>query len=144
MSRKISSTLLIVAIVTAIFLAGCQPAEPAALSNDQVIQIVDNMLTAINQVDYQLFAQDFSEDMKNGFTEEMFTDLADLLENASGKYVSCADAKPDLSNNQGYAVYRLVCTYEQESVVVTVTFKTDGDKVEGLFFDSTNLRKVSQ
>lgn len=43
-----------------------------------------------------------------------------------------------------YAIYRLTCTYDLESVIVTVTFKVDGDKVEGLFFDSTNLRKISQ
>lgn len=65
-----------------------------------------------------------------------------MLQNASGNYISCAE--PALSNNQGYAVYRLTCKFEQEDVVVTVAFKVGGDKVEGLFFDSVNLRKLSK
>jgi hypothetical protein len=144
MKTKIPSSLWIVTILATLFLIGCQTAEPAALSNDQVIKVVDNLLTGINQGDYASFARDFSDEMKTGFTEQMFTSLVDLLRNASGNYVSCAGATPELSNNQGYAIYRLICTFEKENVVVTVTFKTEGDKVEGLFFDSTNLRKVSQ
>ncbi|MBE3037474.1 MAG: DUF3887 domain-containing protein [Chloroflexi bacterium] len=144
MKSKIPTALLIVTIVTTLFLASCQPPKPAALSNDQVVQVVENTLQAINAGDYQSFTQDFSDEMKNAFTEEQFTSLADMLQNASGNFVSCADSQPAISNNQDYAIYRLTCTYDLESVIVTVTFKVDGDKVEGLFFDSTNLRKVSQ
>jgi hypothetical protein len=131
-------------LVTALFLTGCQPPKPAALSNDQVVQVVDNTLKAINVGDHQGFTQDFSDEMKSAFTEAQFTSLADMLQAASGNYVSCADSLPELSNNQGYAVYRLMCTYDLEKVIVTVTFKVDGNMVEGLFFDSTNLRKASQ
>jgi hypothetical protein len=144
MKSKIPTTLLVVVLVTTLFLTGCQPASPAALSNDQIVQVVDNALKAIEAGDYQSFTRDFSDDMKSAFTEQQFTSLADMLQNASGNYVTCADADPALSNNQGYAVYRLTCTYDLESVLVTVTFKVDGDKIEGFFFDSTNLRKVSQ
>ena len=141
---KISTTLIIVTIATTLFLAGCQPPRPAALSNDQVIQVVDHALKSITAGDFQSFTQDFSDKMKNAFSEEQFISLVDLLRNASGNYVTCADSQPELSNNQGYAVYRLACSYDLESIIATVTFKVDGDKVEGLFFDSTNLRKVSQ
>jgi hypothetical protein len=144
MKSKIPMALLIVTIVTTLFLTGCQPPKPAALSNDQIVQVVDNTVRAIDAGDYQSFTQDFSDDMKKAFTEAEFTSLAGTLQKASGNYVSCADSEPALSNNQGYAVYRLPCKYDFESVMVTVTFKVDGDQVEGLFFDSTNLRKVSQ
>ena len=144
MKNKIPMLLLIVTLATASFLTGCQPAKPAALSNDQVVLVVDNTLKAINAGDYQSFTQDFSAEMENAFTSGQFTSLVELLKNTSGNYVSCADSEPELSNNQGYAVYRLACKYDLESVLVTVTFKVDGDKIEGLFFDSTNLRKVSQ
>jgi hypothetical protein len=123
---------------------GCQPPKPATLSNDQVFQVVDNMLKAIDAGDHQSFSQDFSNEMKNAFTEAQFTSLADMLKNASGNYVSCSKSDPDISNSQGYAVYRLNCTYDLESVMVTVTFKVDGDQIEGLIFDSTNLREASQ
>jgi len=141
---RISIPLAIFPIVTILFLTGCTPPKPAGLSNEQVFQAVDQTLKAINARDYQNFVQGFSDEMKNAFTEEKFTSLADMLQKTSGNYVSCADTRPDLSNNQGYAVYRLVYKYDLEGVIVTVTFKIDGDKVEGLFFDSTNLRKISQ
>jgi len=144
MKNKIPMLLLIVTLVTALFLTSCQAPKPAALSNDQVVQVVDGTLKAINTGDFQSFTQDFSDEMKKAFSEGQFTSLADLLMNTSGSYVSCVDSEPELSNNQGYAVYRLACKYDLESVLVTATFKVDGDKVEGLFFDSTNLRKVSQ
>jgi hypothetical protein len=131
-------------LVATLFLTSCQPPKPAALSNDQVVQAIENTLSAINAGDYQSFTQDFGEAMKSTFTAAQFTSLAELLKKTSGNYVSCADSVPELSNNQGYAVYRLTCKYELESIIVTMTFKVDGDKVEGLFFDSTNLRKVSQ
>jgi hypothetical protein len=136
--------MLIVTLVTSMFLTSCQAPKPASLSNDQVVQVADNTLTAINAGNYQGFTQYFSDAMKNTFTEDQFNSLADLLKNTSGNYSSCADSKPELSNNQGYAVYRLTCKYVLESVLVTVTFKVEGDKIEGLFFDSTNLRKVNQ
>jgi len=144
MKGKIPAILLSVMISTTLFLTGCQPPAPAALSNAQVFQVVDKMLKAIDANDHQSFSKDFSDEMRNAFTEEQFINLADMLKKASGNYVSCAGSDPDISNNQGYAVYRLNCTYDLESVMVTVTFKADGDKVEGLFFDSTNLREASQ
>ena len=144
MKSKIPAVLLLVNLVTTVFLTSCQPPKPAALSNDQVVQVVDNLLKAINVGDYPSFTQNLSAEMKNTFTQAQFTSLVDLLKNASGNYVSCAGSQPALSNNQGYAVYRLACKYDLESVIVTVTFKVDGDKIEGFFFDSTNLRKVSQ
>jgi len=144
MKSKIPTALLIVTIVTTLFLTSCQPPKPAALSNDQVVQVVDNTLRAIDAGDYQRFTQGFSDDMKTAIDEAKFTSLADMLHKASGNYVSCAGSEPALSNNKGYAIYRLACKYDLENVMVTVTFKVDGDQVEGLFFDSTNLRKVSQ
>jgi hypothetical protein len=68
--------------------------------------------------------------------------VRDLLQSASGKYVSTG--KVSLSNNKGYAVYRIICKYEQEDVVVTIVFKVDGKQIEGLFFDSPNLRTAVQ
>jgi hypothetical protein len=144
MKNKKSTYLILVTVLAALLLAACQPAKPAALSNDQVIQVIDNILKSINAGDYQAFTQDFSTDMQSSFTEAQFTSLVDLLKKASGSYVSCAGATPELSNSQDYAVYRQMCNFDLEKVIVTVTFKENGTQVEGLFFDSTNLRKVSQ
>jgi hypothetical protein len=144
MNGKMKNTFLVITLVIALFLTGCQPAKPSALTNDQVIGMIERNLTTINARDYQGFTQDFSEAMKSTFSEAQFTSLAELLMQTSGKYVSCADSQPELSNKQDFAVYRQMCIFDLESVIVTVTFKVDGDKIEGLFFDSTNLRKASQ
>ena len=134
--------LLAAAVMASLLLTGCQPPKPAALSDDQVVQAVDLVLTAINTGDYQGFIQDFSDVMKTAFPESQFTSLHDLLQNTSGNYQSCE--QPALTDSKGYAVYRLPCKYDKESVIVTVTYQIDGDKIEGFFFDSTNLRKLSK
>ena len=102
-------------------------------------------LKAIDAGDYAAFCRDFSDEMNKAFSEEQFNQLGELLQKASGKFVSAGS--PQISNNQGYAVYSFPCEYELEDVVTTLTFKVGGDKVEGLFFDSQKsaktIRKVS-
>jgi hypothetical protein len=65
-----------------------------------------------------------------------------MFQASSGNYV--ATNKLSLSNSQDFAIYRITCKYEREDVVVTIIFKVDGSRVEGLFFDSPNLRTTSQ
>lgn len=140
---SIKKNLLRVCIFTTavLWLSACsalQP-QPSALSTEQVGQVVENILLAIDAGDYEKFSVDFSDTMKSALPEDKFLELREMLQTSSGKYASCA--APNLLNNQGYAVYRFLCKFEKEDVTVTVTFKIDGDKVDGLFFDSTNLRK---
>lgn len=140
MKGKLS--LLAVALLAAAFLlTGCQ-AKPAALSDAEVVQVTGRVLTAIDQNDYTAFTRDFSPTMLSAFPEAQFTELRVLLHETSGNYVACGE--PSLSNRQGYAVYRLICTFEKEEVAVTIVFAVDGRQVEGLFFDSPNLRARSR
>ena len=137
-----TTTLLTLLIITGLLLTGCQPPKPASLSNDLVLQAVDQVLSSVNSGDYQGFIRGFSDAMKTAFPEAQFSSLHNTLQNASGNYASCG--QPALTNNQGYAVYRLICKFDRENVMVTVTYQIAGNKIEGLFFDSTNLRKVSK
>jgi hypothetical protein len=143
MTMKIKSptTLLTLALVAVLLLSGCGPAKPSALSNDQVVAAITNILTSMDAGDYAGFSRDFSPVLKNAMPEAQFTGLTTLIMRTSGKYVSCGTT-PQLSNSQGYAVYRLSCQFELEPVIVTVTIKTGGTQVDGLYFDSTNLRKA--
>ena len=120
--------------------SGCSEAKPAGLSDDALIGIADNILKAVDANDFSLFSQDLSEQMKAAFSEAQFNGLHDMLLKASGHYQSLD--KPALTNNQGYAIYRFPATYENETVYVTLTFLVGGDKVEGFFLDSPNLREV--
>jgi hypothetical protein len=122
--------------------SGCSAPKPAGLTDQEVASLTENILKALDAKDYQSFTRDFSGQMNSAFSQTQFEQLASLLETASGSYISLGT--PSLSNNQGYAVYRFPAKYARETVYVTITFLVGGQKVEGLWFDSTNLRKASQ
>ena len=142
MLKTKSHIVISLLIVLSALATGCAAPKPAALTNDAVLAIAQNTLIALDTNDYTAFTRDFSPDMQTTYTEAQFTQLRELLQPASGKFVSVG--KLSLSNNQGYAVYRIICKYELEKVVVTIVFKVDGTQVEGLFFDSPNLRTATQ
>jgi len=139
-SKYLSVSALILMLLAG--LSGCLPAQKAGLSDQQVANVTENILKALDENNYQSFTHDFSPQMKSAFPQEKFSQLRTLLYNASGNFIYM-DA-PSLSNNQGYAIYRFPTKYDNETVTVTVTFVIGGQEVEGLFFDSANLRKVSQ
>lgn len=125
-------------LLSALWLSGCR-AEPAALSDEEVRQVTEQALTALSAADPQAFVNDFSDDMRALFLEEaQFTALREMLQETSGGFVSCGD--PSLANRGKYALYRLRCRFEKEDVMVTVVFQVGGSQVEGLYFDSPNLR----
>lgn len=122
--------------------AGCSAPKPAGLTDEQVSSIASNAMWALNANDYPRFIRNFSDQMKAGYTEAQFTQLRDLLQSASGNFVSLGTI--NLSNAQGYAIYRFACEAERETVTMTLTFQIGGQQVEGLFFDSNNLRKGTE
>ena len=142
---KVNTKFLTVSILIVVLLAGlsgCLPAQKAGLSDQQVASVTDNILRALDQNNYPAFIHDFSPQMKSAFPQAKFSQLQTMLYNASGNFLY--SNVPSISNNQGYAVYRFPCKYADETVTVTITFVIGGQEVEGLFFDSANLRKASQ
>jgi hypothetical protein len=133
-------TFLLLCLV--LILGACASARPAGLSDDQLAALASNLLTALDSGDHAAFIQDMSATMQAYFTEAQFASLQDMLHNSSGKFVSLD--RPSLTNSQDYAVYRFPAKYELETVYVTISYSTGGDKIEGLFFDSPNLRKQAQ
>jgi len=140
MSKNKLFPVLSILLALTVLASGCGTPDPSALTDDQVKTVTGNILSAIDAGDYAAFTQDFSDEMLAAFPEDQFTQVADMLHNASGNFVSTGDLS--LSNKQGYALYRIVCKYDQEDVVVTVVIKIGGDKVDGLFFDSPNMRNA--
>ncbi len=122
-------------------LSGCS-SRRAGLSDQQVASVTENILKSIDTNNYPGFTHDFSKQMKSAFTQEKFTQLRTMLQTTSGNFIYMD--VPSLSNNQGYAVYRFPTKYDDETVYVTITFVIGGQEVEGLFFDSPNLRKIPQ
>ena len=139
-TRFLSVSVVILGLLAG--LSGCLPAQKAGLTDQQVATVVENILKAIDNNNYPSFTHDFSPQMKSAFTQAKFSQLRSTLYNASGNFIYMDE--PSLSNNQGYAIYRFQSKYANETVTVTVTFVIGGQEVEGLFFDSANLRKASQ
>jgi len=140
MTKLYSVICLLIAL--SILATGCAAPKPAALTDEEILVVTQNVLSALDANDYAAFTRDYSPDMLAAYNQDKFTQLRDQLQSASGKYISTG--KVSLSNNKGYAVYRIICKYEQEDVVVTIVFKVDGKQIEGLFFDSPNLRTAVQ
>jgi hypothetical protein len=140
MNMKIKSYSMLALALMLVVTSGCSAPKPAGLTDDQVTGLTENILKALDANDFQKFSQDFSEQMGAVFDQAQFTKVQTLLQTASGKYVSIGT--PTLTNNQGFAIYRIPCKYENETVYVTITFLVGGQKVEGLFFDSVKLRKA--
>jgi hypothetical protein len=141
LTRRSINLVLFALLVLAGVAVGCKPptSKPARLTDEQVNQIAENILQAINSGDYVAFSKDFSDAMAKASTETEYNKLRSLLLNTSGRYIS--KTKPTLSNIQTIAVYDYVCQFDREKVVFRVTFQIGGNKVEGTFFDSTNIRK---
>jgi hypothetical protein len=140
MDKKNPSVLLTLTLAASLLLSSCASPLPSSLSNDQVLQVVDSLLKAFNADDYAGATQKMSAVMVKAFPEGNFLTMADVLKQTSGSYVSCDGALIELSNNAGYAVYRLPCKFELETVTVSVAFFIASSEVEGLYFDSVNLR----
>ncbi len=122
-------------------LSGCLPAKKSGLSDQQVASVTENILKALNENNYPAFIHDFSPQMKSAFPPVKFGQLRTMLYDASGNFLYMD--QPSLSNNEGYVIYTFPSKYADEMVNVMVTFVIGGQEVEGLFFDSANLRKVS-
>jgi hypothetical protein len=134
--------MLTLLIALPLLLAGCASANPSALNNEEVLALATRLLVSVNDNQYDGFIADFSADMLAAFPEVAFSDLHNMLQSASGTFISADEL--ELTNNQDYAVYRIRCTYSLEDVMVTLVFKVDGTQVEGLYFDSNNLRASSE
>jgi hypothetical protein len=141
MSKYIQPITYSMLILAFLMTSGCSAPRPAGLTDAQITSVTENILNAVDANDYLKFTRDFSNTMQSTFTQKQFDDLRTLLQKASGSTISLGTRS--LSNNQGYAVYRFPAQYTNETVYVTLTFLVGGSKVEGLWFDSVNLRKTS-
>ncbi len=121
-----------------------KPQGTPAATDQQAKGMLENTLTAINDGNYTSFTADFSDQMKKTFTETRFTQVRDLVTNASGKFISAGDGELKAAGSPGSVAYVFTCKYEKEDVKVTLVYKIGGDKIEGLFFDSPNIRKASK
>ncbi len=143
MKRMHKTSLAFVALLTWVCSAcSLLAARPAGLSDAQIGDAAEKILTALNQSDYAQFKQPMSDTMVKAMPESAFLKLSAMLSQTSGLYLS--KGQPELTNNQGAAIYRFTCKFEKEDVIVTLVYTISGTQVEGLFFDSPGLRATAQ
>jgi hypothetical protein len=120
------------------------PPGTAALSDQQAREIAEGALVALNEGDYEAFIEHFSEKVQAAMSPESFEQLRATVQETSGDYLSLSGPKLIKTSSPDAVGYVYDCKFEKEEVVVTNYYLVDGDKVEGFFLNSPNLRKVSQ
>jgi hypothetical protein len=109
--------------------------------------MVENLLTGINNKDLAKFSRDLDAMMKGYYTEAAFSDFVNLLETKIGSYESKAFAQASNVTQKGVdytvVIYSAKYTKESEGVIITVSFSDNNGvkQVAGLFLNSPNLRK---
>ena len=135
---------IILVITIALVMPACSATTPI---NTPVVQaavgpLVGNILTSLDNNQYTVFARDFNQTMKNTINQTAFKKLYSLMQTDVGDYQS------DLffsAANKGSAVTVIYfAKYSKEpagvSVTLTVQPVNGAYEVQGLVFDSPNLR----
>ena len=104
----------------------------------RIDRITENVLQAYNENNYTKFTKDMSGVMIKAISESRFDELVNLVSISSGKYLSKELASS--MEDRGYVVYIYVCEFEKEPVQITISFKLGYYEIEGLYFDSVNIR----
>lgn len=108
--------------------------------------MVEDMLQALNNDDYDGFIKDFGPEMKDAFDENTYnqqikTQIIDVI----GQYQSKELLKASFKSSNGtkflQTIYQAKYSDEPEDVVITVVFSNDLDNrtIEGLFFSSPKI-----
>ncbi|HII15077.1 MAG TPA: DUF3887 domain-containing protein [Nanoarchaeota archaeon] len=100
----------------------------------------ENILQGISKEDYAMLSRDLSETLKQSTDAEYFSRLSKFIKENSGEYVSKSLAASKDENSMHTRGYD--CQFSMESVYFTITFNADYSKVEGIYFDSENMRKA--
>ena len=139
---SIVSALLIFAVV----LTGCGNKLTEA-DVSYAGPMAENVLTAIEDNNYDQFSKDFSDKMKNTLTKENFEAMVELFDSKIGEYQGKSFAGAANTKEDGkiltVIVYQAEYSREPKGVQITVSFSGNNDQkiIEGLFFNSPNLAK---
>lgn len=135
---KKAAALILIAIMLLMY--GCSQNESAQGGNSLADEKAESILDGLNKADYTMFSSDFAGNIKQSMDEEYFSRLSSFVKENSGGYISKALAFS--KEEQGLKVFGYDCQFSKESVLMTVSFSADLSKVEGLYFDSENMREA--
>ena len=140
---------LIIILISVIIIAGIlafvyfkffyNHSDTAEERDMKITTISENVVVSLNDGNYNSFIKDFSPEMKKELNKSNFLELRDLINNTSGEYV--VKLYSGKTTKDGYEVYYYDCVFKKEgSVSLVISFRINSYLVEGLWFDSTNIR----
>ncbi len=98
-------------------------------SSEKYIAKAEDIVSLLNDANYQKVHAMFDEEMKEGLPEAAMVDLTPVIEQ-SGNFEKIN--KSSIEEKDGYYVVVLAANYSEENRVFTISFN-DKDEVAGLF-----------
>ena len=141
-ARVLVSFLLVMLLI---FSVGCAAKIDVDAVRSYADPMTENLLTAMNNKNYELFSKDFDDAMKKAIPKSEFSSLIAQINGKIGEYVPNSK-KFDRAYKTGKfvnVVYKAEFTKETSPVTVRVVFdEINGEhKISGIWFDSPKLRK---
>lgn len=103
--------------------------------------IADHILSGIEDNDYELFAQDFNEEMKKGIDEASFQKLRELLSSKIGSYQSREVSSVRDVDGTMLVIYTAVYANAKQVVIQLSVTGSEPHQVSGLYFNAPELNK---
>lgn len=109
--------------------------------------MADRLLQALNEDDYDTFAQDLSEPMKKSLTSAAFAQTRKQVIGKVGQYVSRQVQNVfqtgQAGDDKAYVTVVYVARFEQDqAVTITISFDlAEPHQINGLWFNSERLRQ---
>ena len=138
--------VFVVLLVAGMFLTGCSSWKPLKQSDVSFAdEMVENVLLAHNEGNYEKWAKDMGEEMLKDMPKEKFVELYEKAVGSKiGKYIP--GSKTFLAaavDKNGIIIVQYMAKFEKDDPVkLTFTFKEENGqkKIVGEFYDSQKLR----
>ena len=136
--------LSIFMLSAAALLVSCGPPGTASVSEDYIRMLAENKMQALNEGNYNVFCQDFSNQLKDAFSDDEFVEFRETVLNSSGRFETITNLRISRTQDRNYVAYILSTKFEEENVALTLVYAINGDLVEGIFFNAPKLNKALQ
>lgn len=140
--KKIFVVVVVLFVVSTFF--GCIPLKTLKESDVTFAnEMVENVLLAHNEQNYEMWARNMGEEMLKAVPEEQFVEKFKVVYDKIGKYIPNSKSFIGAFEKNGIIVVQYMAKFtNEEQVKLTFTFKdVNGQKkIVGEFYDSQKLR----
>jgi hypothetical protein len=141
----IRGVLIFAVLVMPALFTGCEAdsvdstAKPlsTAVTRTEATAMAENLLAGFDAGDYAAFTRDWSTTLRKGIKETDFLVFRDELMRTSGTFASISDVSLSEADTPGHIKYVFATEFDKGPVTLTITLRRNGEKVEGIFMNST-------